>query len=130
MLSHWAATSCALIVCGCLVLAPDQVWAQASACAGGETIVQRGDTLSRIADRCDASESTILAANAGLQGSADLQVGETVRVTSADGSAKPISERLNAFGTEANEALGRVAGRVGSSVQDLLDKNPDPQIAP
>ena len=97
----------------------------AAPCAGGTTLVQRGDTLSVIAARCDVSERVILAANPGVEGSGDLRVGGTVNVRQSDNSGQKISDRLNNFASDANEALGRVAGTVGSSVQDLLDKNPD-----
>jgi LysM domain len=36
--------------------------AQTAACADGTTVVERGDTLSRIAERCDVSERVILSA--------------------------------------------------------------------
>lgn len=108
------------------VLASDEGMAQVvnDACRNGVT-VERGDTLSRIAARCDVSEGSILAANPGVNGSNDLQVGETLRIESADASGEGFERKLNSFASDANDALGRVAGRVGASVQDLLDKNPD-----
>ena len=89
--------------------------AQESACAGGATTVQPDDTLSRIASRCAVSEGSLLAANPGIDGSADLQVGSTVRLQSAASQGQRLGERLNNYAREANDALGRVAGRVGAS---------------
>lgn len=106
-------------------LAGGAAWSQAGApaCTGSSVTVQRGDTLSRIADRCDVSEGSILTANPNVDGSSDLQVGGTLQLRRQAGGG--FGSRLNDFATQANDALGRVAGRVGSSVQDLLDKNPD-----
>lgn len=95
------------------------------ACAGNKVTVERGDTLSRIAERCDVSEGAILSANPTIDGSGDLNVGEKINLSRTDRSGSGVSERLNNFATEANAMLGRVASRVGSSAQDLLDKNPD-----
>lgn len=99
--------------------------AQAPSCAGDTATVQRGDTLSRISERCDVTEAAILSANPQIEGSSDLQVGGTLRLRSEGDTSGRLGETLNTFGSEANNALGRVAGRIGSSVQDLLDKNPD-----
>ena len=95
----------------------------AGAACPDATTVQPDDTLSRIAARCDVSEAAILAANSEIDSSGDLQVGTTVRVHPKAGSR--FADSLNRYAQQANDALGRVAGRIGSSVEDLLDKNPD-----
>ena len=102
-------------------------WSQGStaSCTGSNVTVQRGDTLSRLADRCDVSEGSILAANPNIDGSMDLETGQTLRLSREGASGQGIGSSLNDFANEAHEALGRVANRVGASVQDLLDKNPD-----
>ena len=94
-------------------------------CNANVVVVQRGDTLSRLADRCEVSEGSILAANPGIDGSMDLQTGQKIRVSEKAESGQGIGSTLNDFANQADEAVNRVADRVGSSVQDLLDKNPD-----
>lgn len=92
----------------------------------GDTVtVRRGDTLSTIARRCEVSEVTLLGANPGIQGSGDLRVGETLRVQQSEGTAQRVGTRINSLVRDANNAIGELADKVGSSVQDLLDKNPD-----
>jgi LysM domain-containing protein len=92
---------------------------------GDTTVVRRGDTLSSIALRCEVSEGALLGANPGIQGSGDLRVGDTIRVQESEGAAQRVGTRLNSFVRDANQAIGQLADKVGSSVQDLLDKNPD-----
>ena len=92
---------------------------------GDSTVVRRGDTLSSIARRCEVSEGALLGANPGIQGSGDLRVDETIRVQESEGTSQRVGTRLNNFVREANDAIGQLADKVGSSVQDLLDKNPD-----
>lgn len=104
--------------------------AQASPC--GETVVvERGDTLSRIAGRCGVGEGAILRANPRIQGSADLQVGATIQLRPGSAGVGlglgQATDRLGAFASDLGGALGEIAGRVGSSVEDLLAKNPDLQ---
>ena len=96
----------------------------ASPC-GDNVIVRRGDTLSTIARRCEVSEGTPPGANPGIQGSGDLRVGETLRVQQSEGTAQRVGTRINSLVRDANNAIGELADKVGSSVQDLLDKNPD-----
>ncbi|KOX43466.1 hypothetical protein ADL19_28130 [Streptomyces purpurogeneiscleroticus] len=97
--------------------------AQEAVCGDGPVKVLPDDTLSRIASRCDVSEGALLAANPSIDGSGDLQVGATLRLRTATGQG--LTDRLNHIGREANDAVGRIAGQVGASAQDLLDRNPD-----
>lgn len=99
--------------------------AQQPECRDGTVRVLPDDTLSRIASRCDVSEGSLLAANPNIDGSADLQVGGTLRLQPQPGTAQRLKDNLNGFARKADDALGRFAGQVGASAQDLLDKNPD-----
>ncbi|MEF2074134.1 LysM peptidoglycan-binding domain-containing protein [Consotaella aegiceratis] len=92
---------------------------------GDQTVVEPGDTISAIADRCDVSEFTILRANPSIQGSDDLAVGSTVDLTTTAGGAM---KRLGSLADQAGEELGQAAqgvgSAIGSSVNDFLERNP------
>ncbi|BDA85371.1 hypothetical protein Sa4125_29130 [Aureimonas sp. SA4125] len=97
----------------------------APTCQGNVT-VERGDTLSAIAERCDLSEARILAANPSLEGSSDLVIGQRL---STETPGAQVGNRLwsgfkGAVGQTGN-ALESIAKGVNSSAQDILDKNPD-----
>lgn len=97
----------------------------ASSC-GDNVLVERGDTLSSIAERCNLSEKRILTANPDLDGSGDLVVGQMI---STGSGASQTGQRLwgdlkNAAG-QTSEALQGVASGLNSTAQDVLDKNPD-----
>ncbi|MGA8157338.1 MAG: LysM domain-containing protein [Rhodoplanes sp.] len=94
-------------------------------CKGGTTVVKPEDSLSSIARRCGVPENSILAANPTIDGSGDLQVGATVHVQPHEGLGEHAGQNLDVLVTRATAALGRFAHEVNSSVQDLLDKNPD-----
>ena len=115
-------TALSLIIGTCMLTA-GHGYAQEAACGDGPVKVLPDDTLSRIASRCDVSEGALLAANPSIDGSGDLQVGATLRLRMATGQG--LADRLNHLGREANDAVGRIAGQVGASAQDLLDRNPD-----
>jgi len=89
----------------------------------GTVVIQRSDTLSSIASRCDVSEASLLNANPSIQGSGDLQVGATLQVKPGDGEG--VGATVRSFSRRAGDTVGRLASDVGSSVGDLLDKNPD-----
>lgn len=112
---------------------PGAAWSQAarpSPC-GDAVSVTRGDTLSRIAQRCDVSEAVLLAANPGVRDSGDLEVGTPLRLRRdpvlARSQLDQAADRLGAFASRAGEALQGVAGEVGSSVEELLNQNPNLQ---
>ena len=113
------------LLTGMGVLTGGPGFAQEAACANGTVQVRPDDTLSQIASRCDVSEGLILAANPSIDGSGDLQVGASLRLRPEIGQGQRLGDHLNHFGREANDALGRIAGQVGSSAQDLLDQNPN-----
>lgn len=117
-------TALSLIIGTCMLTA-GHGYAQEAACGDGPVKVLPDDTLSRIACRCDVSEGALLAANPSIDGSGDLQVGASLRLRPETGQGQRLGDRLNHFGREANDALGRIAGQVGSSAQDLLDQNPN-----
>lgn len=112
----------ALATFGTLASAAAQ--APQSSC-GDRTTVQRGDTLSRIAERCNVSERALIRLNPKIEGSRDLQVGMEIAVR---GSGAPAGGALERFGSIAGEAAGALsdfARDLGSSAEDLLEKNPD-----
>jgi murein DD-endopeptidase MepM/ murein hydrolase activator NlpD len=111
-----------LLLAGLLPSSP--AMPQAPAC-GDTVVVLRGDTLSRIAERCDVSESQLLRANPQIQASRDLRVGTELRL-SGFGDA-PTADRLRSFAREAADALSALAQDLGSSAEDLLKRNPDLQ---
>jgi LysM repeat protein len=113
----------AALAAAILVSAPAA--AQISPC-GERVRVERGDTISRIAERCNVREAQILRANPRVQGSEDLRVGMELRLASGqrdrlDGAL----DRLRGLADEAGDAVQDLAGRVGRSVDEFLDANPD-----
>lgn len=101
--------------------------AQAASPCRTSVTVTRGDTLSRIAGRCDVTERGILNANPAVQGSDDLQAGMDLKLpaSSADSTFDAFTAQLRGYATQASDAVESVANQVGSSVQELLDANPD-----
>ena len=84
--------------------------------------MQRGDTLSRIAERCEISEGRLLRANPDIEGSADLRVGMELSIRSPE---RQLADRVESFARSAGDKLSGLAQEFGSSVDDLLEKNPD-----
>ena len=113
------------------MLQPGQTHAQSAPRppCGDAVAVARGDTLSRIAERCDVSEALLLRANPGVSGSEDLRAGQELRLRrdAPDLSARfdRAAGSVGAFASQAGNALNDLAGEVGTSVDDLLTKNPD-----
>ena len=94
---------------------------QPSGC-GDAVTVQRGDTLSSIAERCDVTERSLMRLNPRIEGSRDLRVGMQLDVS------RDAGEGLGRLGSLAGQAVGTLSGfarDLGSSAQDLLDRNPD-----
>jgi LysM repeat protein len=108
-----------------VLLAAGAAPAALAAGCGDSVIVQPDDTLSRIAARCDVSEASLLRANPSIEGSSDLQVGERLQIADGGSQAQKVGSAVGQFTRRASHAIGDLAGDVGSSVQDLLDKNPD-----
>jgi LysM repeat protein len=102
-------------------------WAQTppSPC-GNKVTITRTDTLSGIAQRCDTSEAALLRANPEIEGSDDLQVGAQLNMPSAS-TMSSTTNRLKSLARESGDVLTRMAQELGSSVDDLLNKNPDLQ---
>ena len=107
----------AALVVSC-VLPASAAWSQPTPCGDAATII-RGDTLSRITQRCNVSEAALLAANPRIAGSGDLQVGARLGTRPADAAGQ-----LGSLASRTGDALGGIAGEVGSSVGGLLDRNP------
>lgn len=102
--------------------------AQTSPSPCGDSItVSRADTLSSIAERCDTSEAALLRVNPGIEGSGDLQAGTQLRLPSGLSSSQQTADRLKSFARETGNALMGMAQELGSSVDDLLNENPDLQ---
>jgi LysM repeat protein len=104
-------------------LGTSPVWAQPSPPCGDTIQVSRSDTLSSIAARCDTTEAAILRANPAVEGSDDLRVGRELKLTAS--TNQPTTERLGSLAREAGSALSGMAQDLTSSVDGLLDKNPD-----
>ncbi|MBD2750847.1 LysM peptidoglycan-binding domain-containing protein [Microvirga sp. BT688] len=102
-------------------------WAQAQPSPCGEKItIARADTLSGIAQRCDTTEAALLRANPGIEGSDDLQAGAQLTLPSGPSTGTTV-DRLKSLARETGDALTGMAQELGSSVEDLLNKNPDLQ---
>jgi hypothetical protein len=93
---------------------------------GDRVTISRSDTLSGIAQRCDTTEGAILRANPGVEGSDDLQAGAQLTLPSGS-SGGTTTDRLKSLARETGDALTGMAQELGSSVEDLLNKNPDLQ---
>jgi murein DD-endopeptidase MepM/ murein hydrolase activator NlpD len=106
-----------------VLLGSSSIWAQPSSPCGDATRVNRSDTLSSIAARCDTTEAAILRANPAVEGSDDLRVGRELKLTAS--TTQPTTERLGSLAREARSALSGMAQDLTSSVDNLLDKNPD-----
>ncbi len=116
----------AAIAAGLFRLDPASAQVSQGGC-GATVTVARGDTLSRIAERCDVSELTVLRNNPDLRGSDDLRVGMELKL-SGNAAGSPLdraADRLRSLTTEAGEALEGFARSLGSSAEDLLNSNPD-----
>ncbi len=102
-------------------------WGQVPPSPCGDWItISRSDTLSGIAQRCDTTEAAILRANPGIEGSDDLQAGAELNLPSGP-SGGTTTDRLKSLARETGDALTAMARELGSSVEDLLNKNPDLQ---
>jgi hypothetical protein len=107
-----------------LAALPATAQAPAGPC-GASVVVERGDTLSRIAERCEVSERAILSHNGRIESSQDLRVGMRVALAAAPGRSGGTVDQLRSLAEGAGEALSGAARDIGSSVDDLLEKNPD-----
>lgn len=104
-------------------LVPDAASSQTQASRCGDTVtVQRGDTLSSIAERCDITERNLMRLNPRIEGSRDLRVGMQLDTHGNSG------EGLGRLGSLAGQAAGTLsdfARNLGSSAQDIFASNPD-----
>src|SRR4029078_1100808 len=72
---------------------------------------------------CDTTEAAILRSNPAVEGSDDLRVGRELKLTAS--TTPPTTKRLGSLAREAGSALSGMAQDLTSSVDSLLDKNPD-----
>lgn len=116
-----------------VVLQPGWVSAQDAPAlpCGNAVTIERGDTLSRIAERCNLTEAAILRANPRIQGSGDLQARTTLQLRPSSGDAgvnlDQAASRLGAIASGVGNTLSDIAGQVGTTAEDLLSRNPDLQ---
>lgn len=92
---------------------------------GDKIAVRRGDTLSSIAERCDISERRLIRLNPSIEGSRDLRVGMELQAGEDGARGSDTLGRLGSFAGEAVDTLSDFARDLGSSAQDILDRNPD-----
>ena len=81
--------------------------------------------MSGLADRCGVSEGRLLASNPNVDGSGDLVAGMRLRLSRGPGEERSTARSAGSFLQRSGDALAGLAQDFGSSVDDLLDKNPD-----
>ena len=100
-------------------------FAQDGANACGDTVqVERGDTLSRIAGRCDVPERRILLANPSVSGSQDLRVGMTLHLNPAKHAGDTIKSTARNLGQSAVQGLDQLGQSLKSGVDNFMNQNP------
>lgn len=93
---------------------------------GDTVVVQRDDSLSSIAERCDVPEGRLIRLNPRIEGSRDLRVGMELR-TRRDGetTAGSVLDRLGSVAGETADALSGIARDLESSAKGFLERNPE-----
>lgn len=91
---------------------------------GDQVTVDRSDNLSRISERCDVSERTILLANPGLDGSQDLRVGEMLHLDPVQHARETIGSTARDLAQGAQKGVESVTSSLKSSVTGFMDRNP------
>ena len=91
---------------------------------GDQVTVDRSDSLSGIAERCDVSERTILLANPGLDGSQDLRVGETLHLDPVQHARETIGFTARDLAQGAQKGVESITSSLKSSVTGFMDRNP------
>lgn len=103
-----------------LVLFANAAPAQASTC--GDTVtVQRGDTLSKIAVRCDVTVNGILRANPGITSPNLIHPGQVIILP---GATLPNDTNTDYYYVQNGDTLKRIAIKFHTSVDELLRLNP------
>ncbi len=103
-----------------LLVAPAVV--QAGGSCGGTYIVQWGDTLTAIAQRCGVSMEAILAANPGV--TPYLYAGQTLVIPGPQ--ATPVVTYM-AYVVQPGDTFAAIAARFGVSISALMTANPNIQ---
>lgn len=94
--------------------------AQASTC--GDTVtVQRGDTLSKIAVRCEVTVNGILRANPGITNPNLIHPGQVIILP---GATLPNDTNTDYYYVQNGDTLKRIAKKFHTSVDELLRLNP------
>jgi LysM repeat protein len=107
-------------------VAADLAVAQNTSSCGDRIVVETGDTLSRITDRCQVSEGSLIRLNPEVDGSSDLRVGMQLRTRGepASGGGDALGH-LGAAAGNAADALTGLARDAKSSVEGFLAENPE-----
>ncbi|WP_157944525.1 LysM peptidoglycan-binding domain-containing protein [Mangrovicella endophytica] len=87
--------------------------------------MKRGDTLSTIAARCNLSEAAILRANPAIEGSADLQAGQQLRLRADGETLDRLGESVAGAAEKTGNVLSGIAQGINTQVQEALNDNPD-----
>ena len=99
----------------------------AQTACGAKAVVQRGDTLSRIAERCEISEGDLLRANPDVEGSADLRVGMELSLRSPE---RQLADRVELLRPERRRQAVRTSTGVRILGRRSAREKPRPSAAP
>jgi LysM repeat protein len=89
----------------------------------GEMVtVESGDTLARIAERCDTTVDEILEANPDIDNPNLISVGQTLTMPLSD--PEPDDE-AGIYSVRGPETLPEIAERYGTTVESILEANPE-----
>jgi LysM repeat protein len=109
-----------LILFTLLVMFANAAPARASTC--GDTVtVQRGDTLSKIAVRCDVTVNGILRANPGITNPNLIHAGQVIILP---GATLPNDTNTDYYYVQNGDTLKGIARKFNTSVDELLRLNP------
>ena len=101
----------------------------------GRTVhVERGETLSDLARRCDVTEARILDLNPNIEGSKDLRAGMTLSLAAPSGkdaaaqareAGESLLGRLKSYAEQASRSIEGAAQSASQTVEDFIQRNPD-----
>lgn len=95
---------------------------QASSSCGSTYVVQWGDSLSVIAQRCGVSLSALYAANPGL--GYYLYAGQVLAIPGGGYSGSSSGNYANTYTVQYGDTFAKIASRYGVSVNELWAANP------
>ncbi len=117
----------------CLVIAAGLTERAAAQC-NNQVQIKAGETLSSLAERCDVTETRILALNPNIEGSKDLRAGMILNLAApSDNDAAQRTRaaedsllgRFKSYAEEASETLEGGAEAFKQSVEQFIAQNPD-----